>query len=106
MSSARRNARETDACRRTICRHLERRGLGELPRARRNFELIEVQLAVRWSVEPQALHGSLHFPRTPAAPSDLSAGLGASGTRSYTFYRPNLTRLHEGLWLAVNLLDI
>jgi len=24
----------------------------------------------------------------------------------YTFYRPSLTRSHEGLWLAVDLLDL
>jgi hypothetical protein len=47
MSRARRNARETDACRRIICRHFERRGLGvNLPEACRNFDLIEVRLAI------------------------------------------------------------
>jgi len=25
---------------------------------------------------------------------------------SYTFHRPTLTRLHKGLWLAVDLMDV
>jgi hypothetical protein len=68
-------SRETDARRRLICRHFERRGLElNLPEACRNFDLIEVPLAIRYQVNPQALYLSLHSPRSRAA-----VGLGASG---------------------------
>jgi hypothetical protein len=51
LSCARRNARKTDACRRIIGRHFERWGIGmNLPGACRNFDFIEVGVAVRCGV--------------------------------------------------------
>jgi hypothetical protein len=45
LSRARRNARETNACRHIIRRHFERRGVGvNLPGACRNFDFIEASI--------------------------------------------------------------
>jgi hypothetical protein len=61
LSCARWNARETDACRRIILRHFERRSIGvNLPAACRNFDLIEVGFPILCGVNAQALRRRLH----------------------------------------------
>jgi hypothetical protein len=47
------------------------------------------------------IEASIPRARWPA-PSDLARQV----MWSYTFYRPSLTKLHQGLWQAVDLLDV
>jgi hypothetical protein len=72
--------------------------LGAFP----NFDLIEVRLAIRRRANAAGTSLKPPFPRSLAAPSDLARQV----MWSYTFYRPTLTRLHWGVWLAVDLLDV
>jgi hypothetical protein len=64
------------------------------------FDWIEVRLVIRCRVLRRHLKAS--FPRALAAPPDLARQV----MWSYTFYRPILTRFHQGLWQAVDLLDV